>query len=969
MLQEETRRFKPIEMENAVLNFWAENNIYAKSKKGTKPFTFIDGPPYPTGAIHVGTAWNKSMKDAVLRYKRMNDYMVRDTPGFDMHGLPVEVKVEKKLGIHNKKAIEEYGIANFVNACRDFAGENMGVMCDQFKRLGVWMDWEKPYLTTSNSYIEGCWWAIKEAHKNSHLYKGKKVLTVCPRCETTLAKHEQEYKTVEENSIYVKLPLVDKKNEYLLIWTTTPWTIPNNLAVMASPEIEYVKISVDGEFWWIASDLVAHLMGAIDKSYEVVERVKGNKLAGLKYTHPLEDEMPIHKDMDRKYEAAHTVLMSAEHVTTEAGTGMVHCAPGNGPEDYAVGTAAGLPAFCPMHKNGIFTKEGGKYAGTRAKKTTDPLVIEDLSKKGLLLHTEAFEHEYPICWRCKSALIFLATEQWFLGVSKLKDKMIKQNKNVHWIPDWAGNAWFNSWLENIQDWCISHQRYWGVPIPIWTCEKCGAKKVIGSSDELPTIPKDLHRPWIDEVKIPCECGGEMTRIEDITDVWLESGAAVWASQGFPANADAKFPADFIIEGKDQIRGWFNTLMSLSMASKGQAPYKNVFMHGFVNDQLGRKMSKSLGNYIKPDEVVEKYGADAFRLFSIGATNPGEDMAYGDSFVQEAQRAMNIFWNVYAFGTRYMVADNFDPLAHDLKDLPLTLEDKWILSRLASTNLAVTDAFESYELPKIPKALTNFMVEDLSRWYIKLIRNRTWVSVKGDDKLAAYATLYRVIERFLRILAPVTPMFAEEIYQKFVRPVNKEAPESVHLESWPLVEWHDKELERDMKAAKAIVDSTMFARQEIGINLRRPLLEIVVEPKDDGVSAACQRLSDLILSMTNVKAMRVMNEFTGGVEYSEFPESSFNIYINKSRPTEIVAESVSRDLIRAVQVARKKSGLHVGDRIKLAIHADAEIIDLLENFVGDIEAKASATIDKLEHELKGTAKTEKGAVEFSFEKEQ
>ncbi len=966
MLQEEKRRFKPLELEKGVLDFWKKNQIYEKTRVGKKRFTFIDGPPYPTGAIHVGTAWNKVMKDAVLRYKRMRGFLVNDTPGYDMHGLPVEVKVEKKLGIHNKKEIEEYGIGEFVNACREFAGQNMDVMSEQFKRLGVWMDWEKPYLTTGNPYIEGCWWAIKKAHENGYLYRGKKVLTVCPRCETTLAKHEQEYRTVEENSIYVKLPL-EKKGEFLLVWTTTPWTIPNNLAVMVSPSVEYVKIEVDGEKWWMAAELVQHLLTALDKDYEVVEAVKGEELEGLKYSHPLEEKMPIHKEMDEKYEKAHTVLLSEEHVTTERGTGLVHCAPGNGPEDYEVGTAAGLPPFCPLEKDGTFTSDAGKYVGTKAKKDNDPMVVEDLEKKGFLLYKEPVQHEYPICWRCKSALIFLATEQWFLGVSEAKERMLEENEKVHWTPDWAGSAWFASWLENLQDWCISHQRYWGVPIPLWVCEECGEKKVVGSADELPEVPEDLHRPWIDKIVLDCECGGKMKRIEDITDVWLESGAAVWASQGFPKQ-EADFPADFILEGKDQIRGWFNTLMSLSMVSKGEAPYKSVYMHGFVNDQEGRKMSKSLGNYITPDEVIDKYGAEAFRLFSIGSTSPGEDMAYGDPFVKEANRALAIFWNVYKFASRYMANDGFDPNEHELDDMELEVEDRWLLSRLATTRARVTEAFESYELPKVPALLVRFMVDDLSRWYIKLIRERTWVSVKGESKLAAYATLYHAMETFLKLLAPVTPMLAEEIYQNFVRPVRK-GKKSVHLCDWPEAGRRDEKLEERMEAAESIVEATLSARQEVEIKLRWPLLEIVVEPKGDGLREACEQLEELILSMTNTKSMRVMNEFTGGVEYKEFSQPAFNLYLNISRPKEIVGESLAKEVIRSIQRTRKDEGYHVSERIKLSLKADEKTLQYLKPFFDEVAAKVSADIDEKEHETRGKVETEMGEVEFSFEREQ
>ncbi len=973
-------KFDPKKSEEAVLAEWERSGAYLEWKKrqaGKPTFAFIDGPPFPTGKIHVGTAWNKSMKDTVLRYKAMSGFKVNNTPGYDMHGLPVELKVERELKIKNKKEIEEvYGIGEFVKRCREFAGKNLDVMSGQFKRLGIWMDWEHPYKTTDDYYIEGCWWAIKKAAEKELLYRGKKVVTVCPRCETAIAKHEQEYKTVKENSVYVKFPIASKPGEYIVIWTTTPWTLPTNMAVMVHPDLEYVWAKVNGEVWLLAKGLANALFGVLGLKYEIIETVKGRDHEGLKYRHPLEDEVPIHKQFDKDIKKVHTIVLSEEYVSLDSGSGCVHCAPGTGPEDFEVGARNGIPPFCPLELSGKFTSDGGKYAGLYAKKNCDPTVVEDLKAKGLLVHQVEVEHEYPACWRCKTALIFLSTDQWFLATSRLKEQMLEENKAVKWIPDWAGEKWFASWLHGLQDWCISKQRYWGVPLPIWLCDKCDNVEVIGTIAELgskTSIPagQDLHRPGIDKVTWACpKCkAGTMKRVPDILDVWVESGAAVWSSQKYPSSGSLSFPADFIIEGKDQIRGWFYSLMGLSNIAFGKAPYKAVYMHGMTNDEQGRKFSKSLGNFVSPEEVIEKYGSEPFRFFAIGATAPGEDITYGHRYVAEAFTDLSVLWNSYMFAAKYMALDHYSPekfmptlkgtsFSHNIniadsswkKEAPknLRVEDRWIISRVNTLTRDVTAAFGNYELSKIPKLLKSFFIEDLSRWYIKLIRDRTWVTASGEDKEAAYLALYYSLDRLLKLLAPVIPMLSEAIHQRFTKVLDPHATESVHFQDWPAYEddLRDKELEDNMEVAKSIVEASLMAREKSGIKLRWPVREILIESLEfhendynisghslgrtdpEHLQKITEQLGPIICRLCNSKSVAV-GKPSEASKYESVPVLGLSVHLKKERDAELVAESILREFSRKVQATRKDIGLDVTDKIALSFSAPDEVRRLVE----------------------------------------
>ncbi|MHA1237907.1 MAG: isoleucine--tRNA ligase [Candidatus Odinarchaeia archaeon] len=942
--------FKDLDKE--IAKFWEEKDIYNKIKKQKEKnpeFLFIDGPPYTTGAIHLGTAWNKVLKDFVLRYKRMRGFNVRDTPGFDMHGLPIEVKVEQEIGISNKKEIEKIGIAKFTSRCKEFALSNLKNMIDQFKALAVAMNWDRPYMTLTNEYIEGIWWAIKKAYERGLLYKGLRPLNTCPRCQTAVAKHEYEYKKVRDYSIFVKFPVVGKENEYIIIWTTTPWTLPANLAVMVNPFFKYVRVKVDNEVWIMAKGLTTIFIQAVlGKDFEILEEFDGEKLLGLPYIHPLLDEVPKQKELNQKYENAHKIILSDEYVTLEQGTGCVHTAPGHGPEDFIVGQKYGLPPFSPVDEAGKMTEEAGKYAGLPVKEASEK-VLEDLKRKGLIVYIGEVEHDYAHCWRCKSPLVYRAVEQWFLKVSEVAEQMREENRKVYWVPKWAGNPWFDNWLKGIQDWCISRQRYWGTPLPVWICNKCGKIEVIGSIEELEAKSnmklEDLHRPWVDKVMWPCECGGTMKRVEDVLDVWVDSGCAVWAS--IPAmlgkkNFDEWKQADLVLEGKDQIRGWFNTMMSMGTVSSGKCPYKAVYMHGFVNDAEGRPMSKSLGNIILPEEVIQKYGIDSFRFYILTAADPGEDMKFGWKEMDDTFRFMNILWNTYVFATTFMKSAEFNPQEHDISKLPLRLEDKWLLSKINSVIKEVTSRMEKYDLPHVPKIIQNFVMLDLSRWYIKIIRDRTWVTATGKEKDAALATLYYTLLRLLYLIAPITPIIAEKIYQFFVLPVDKNAPESVHMNNWPDTDSHfiNTELEEKMDLIRDIVEAASSIRQDEGIKLRWVCKALIIKPI--GEVDFSEDMLNIIKDMSNVKKVEVKSKVDEADNLKGKELKHCIVYLDLSADEEIMAERFVRELIRNIQFTRKKNAYHVGEEIDLKIVInDTTLKKYAEQYSKQIKGKVSA----------------------------
>ena len=962
-------KFNPKQIEEKVLNFWSDRSIYKlsvqKNQKGPL-FRFIDGPPYTTGAIHLGTAWNKVMKDTILRYKRLQGYNVRDQPGYDMHGLPIEVKVEEDLKIRTKKEIEErIGVDKFVEHCRKFALDNLWIMNKQFARLGVWMDWENPYMTIKDSYIEGAWWALKEAYGKGALYLGPGSVTWCARCSTALAKHELEYENVKDNSIFVKFALEGKKNEFVIIWTTTPWTLPANMGVAVNPDFMYSKLKVDNEFWYVAKDMAAALLGAMGRKFEIVENISGEKMHGWKYTHPFADEIELQKKLEKENKKAHTVLAVGDDVfpnfvTLQAGSGLVHTAPGAGPEDFIVGKHFGIPAVTLIDETGTFTKDAGKFAGLRAKKD-DAKFVEHLKNKGMIVHEAVVEHEYPHCWRCKKPVVYRVTDQWYIGVTKLRSKMISENKKIKWTPDWAGDRWFHSWLENLQDWCISRQRYWGIPLPIWVCQKCKHTKVIGSRQELGSSVKELHRPWIDKVILKCEkCKGEMKRVSDVLDVWLDSGAAPWASLPFPEDGkkvlDRWFPADFILEGKDQIRGWFNSLMSLSMVSHGKPSFKSVYMHGFVSDANGMKMSKSLGNIVSPDQVIEKHGSEAFRLYCIKG-EAGEDLRFNWKDVEESYKALNILWNTAVFAS-YMDLSKFNPETYRLDKKKLNPEDKWILSRINSLNGKLTHAFETYNFHEIQGLLSTFIVEDVSRWYVKLLRNRTWVSVAGEDKLVAFKVLYEVLKRYLILASPVLPLLSEEIYQNLVRPFSNKLPESIHLSEWPKPDtsFVNEKLEEQMEIARKIVETSLTIREEAKVKLRWPLKHLSVE--GEKVGAAVKTFEDVILEQANVKTVKA------GAGKGNAKEFAYGKAILDTEITQdILGEALAREVMRAIQSLRKKNNFTVDEKITLTLSSSDEFSrEALNKFRKEIVEKVGAS--KIEIHVQ--AGKEKFTDELDFE---
>ena len=862
--------YSPEDVEEEVFRFWHDHRVYWKVKeRGEKDFFFVDGPPYTTGEIHLGTAWNKVIKDVVLRYRRMSNYKVRDTPGWDMHGLPIEVKVEQMLNFKNKRDIESFGVDRFVAKCMEYALENKEKMTEQFKKLAVWMDWDNPYMTVKADYINAAWWTVKQAYEKGLLEKKLRVVNWCPRCETALAEAEVEYWDETDPSIYVKFPLREK-DAYIVIWTTTPWTLPANMAVAVHPDFTYVKARVKKngaeEKIIVARELLESVAekGGLEV-VEVLEEYRGKDLEGLEYEHPLSSEVPYQKGK------THRVCL-ADFVSLE-NTGCVHIAPGHGADDFNLGMKYGLEVFNPVDGRGVYTEQAGKYAGINVREA-NRIIIEDLKKKGLLLAEEKITHRYGHCWRCKSPILYRATEQWFITVSKVKDKMLEEIDRVRWIPEWAGLSRFRDWVSNARDWCISRQRYWGIPIPVWVCENCGKIKVVGSIDELGVEIKDdldVHRPRVDEVTFECECGGTMKRVPDVFDVWFDSGVASWATLNFPRVVEdfkRLWPADFITEGHDQTRGWFYSQLGASVVSFGRAPYKTVLMHGFTLDEQGRKMSKSLGNVIKPESVVEKIGVDAFRLYVLSSAL-WEDLRFSWEEAEMYRRYLNIVWNAVRFAYMYMVLDKEDLLECSKNSMEFRIEDRWILSRLENTCRIAGEALENYNLHRVVKNFIEFFVEDFSRWYVQLIRSRVWEEKASPSKMAAYATILKVIDRSMRLIAPYIPVLSEWIYQHFIREFGdvrkalygEDVKESIFMESYPVVEeeYIDDELEKAMEVAKEIFEAASNARQRAKRKLRWPLKLLVVEGKED-VKKAVEMLEDILKTQCNVKEVRYVEEF-------------------------------------------------------------------------------------------------------------
>lgn len=882
MIKEAPKEYEAIEREEQIQEWWKSTNIPEKvdeTHREDPDWYFLDGPPYASGKIHLGTAWNKLIKDTILRFKTMQGYNVRKQPGWDCHGLPIEVKVEEELGIDSKKDIEEkIGIKRFIEECKDWATEHVDIMTDQFKRLGVWMDWDNPYLTFKNDYMESAWWTFKKAHEKGLTEKRQQVIQWCPRCETALAEHEVrgEYRQVKDPSLYARFKLTYTSNEHLLVWTTTPWTIPSNMAVTVHPDEYYAKVEVGDNTYIVAEALASEVMGDLGIfDYRIADIVKGEDLEGLSYEHPMLEEIP----KQNEYKTEHRVI-TGEHVTLDEGTGCVHTAPGHGEEDFEIGKEYDLPVFSPVGDDGKFTEEGGDYEGMYVK-DADEVILEDLDKKDILMNKGVIRHSYPHCWRCKTPLIFRATEQWFLDIENIKPQILEQNKEkVRWIPDWAERR-FNDGVESVGDWCISRQRYWGIPIPIWVCENCGHREVIGSKDELiersETEEKDidLHRPDVDEVSFECpDCEGTMERIPEILDVWFDSGIAPWASLGYPKDEEKLerfWPSDFITEGEDQITKWFYSQQAASMIAFEDLPYREALMHGFTLDEKGKKMSKSLGNVVDPSEIVEEYGADVLRFYMLHTSPVWEDLRFSWDEVEVSERLLNVLWNSFVFSTTYMNLDDFDPNDMGEKEFEenLQIEDEWILSRANRTVKKVTENLENKHFQNATRALESFVLEDLSRWYIKLIRRRTWIEKEDPKKQTAYQTLYKIFDMLLRITSPFLPHLSEEMYQRMIRDGEPSKPESVHLLDWPEQDENkiQEQLEEDMKTVREFVEAGAKARQKAGLKRRWPVKRVIIKADSEEVKESVEKLEKILLKQLNCKDLEPMteDEFSESVE--------------------------------------------------------------------------------------------------------
>ncbi|MGB9176361.1 MAG: isoleucine--tRNA ligase [Methanoregula sp.] len=868
-MKEVTANFNIKEIECEVQAYWRTHDTYkaVRQHRSTgKPFFFVDGPPYTTGHIHIGTAWNKILKDSILRYHRMNGRHVIDRAGYDMHGLPIEVKVEQALGFASKKDIEKYGIQEFIEKCRDFAVTNKKLMDSQFESLGVWLDFAGAYQTVMPEYIEAAWWTLKKAEEKGMLERGHRVVNWCPRCETAIADAEVEYWDESDPSIFVKFPLREKTGEYLVIWTTTPWTLPANVAVAVAKDFEYAKVLAkkDGieEILWIAEPLVKPVLKkARYKDFTVLETKKGADLAGGTYDSPLRLQVPLQRDIDHK-------VVVADFVTLE-NTGMVHIAPGHGWDDYVLGTKEGLAIVCPVDGAGKFRDEAGEFAGQYVRDANENVL---LALGPHLLAQETVTHRYGHCWRCKTPIIFRATSQWFLKASEMRDLMLSEVEKVTWYPAWAGSARFYDWIKEARDWCISRQRYWGIPIPVWVCPNCAAYRVIGTITELEELSgktiADPHRPYVDKVTIPCACGGTMKRVEDIFDVWFDSAVASWATLGYPgrtAEFDALWPADFITEGQDQTRGWFYSQLGASTIAFGKSPYKSVCMHGFALDAEGKKMSKSLGNVVNPSDVIGKVGVDVLRLYVLSSSAPWDDLKFNWEGVGTINRAINILWNVYRFPLPYMILDKFEPHSENgvwddtyvranLARMPD--EDRFIISRINSVAGTVDAATKECQLHRATRELVNFILEDLSRWYVQLVRPRMWLEGESEQKVFAYETIYYVMRRLTGLLAPFCPHLTEEIYHNLR--CDKD-PVSIHLLDWNAGDTAlvDNELEEAVALVRSFDEASQNARQTGKRKLRWPVAEVVVVTSSAAVQNAIDRLNAVCMDRANARKVSVI----------------------------------------------------------------------------------------------------------------
>ena len=865
-----------VDREKAVEKFWEDNDIFKKSmehRKEGETYTFYDGPPTANGKPHIGHVETRTIKDMIPRYRTMKGYMVPRKAGWDTHGLPVELEVEKMLGLDGKEQIEEYGLAPFIDKCKESVWKYKGMWEDFSRTVGFWADMDNPYVTYDDNFIESEWWALKTIWDKGLLYKGFKIVPYCPRCGTPLSSHEvaQGYKAVKERSAIVRFK-VKGEDAYFLAWTTTPWTLPSNVALCVNPEETYLKVkAADGYTYYIAKALADKVLGSLaeeDKAaYEVLETYVGKDLEYKEYE-------PLYKcagdAAEKQKKKAHFVTCD-DYVTMTDGTGIVHIAPAFGEDDSRIGRNYELPFVQFVDGKGDLTAET-PYAG-KFVKDADPLVLKDLDAEGKLFDAPKFEHDYPFCWRCDTPLIYYARESWFIKMTAVKDDLVRNNKTINWIPASIGEGRFGNWLENIQDWGVSRNRYWGTPLNIWECE-CGHQHSIGSREELYKMSGnekaktvEFHRPYIDEITITCpECGKQMKRVPEVIDCWFDSGAMPFAQHHYPfENKDLfeqQFPADFISEAVDQTRGWFYSLLAESTLLFNKAPYKNVIVMGHVQDENGQKMSKSKGNAVDPFNALETYGADAIRWYFYTSSAPWLPKRFSGKAVQEGQRKfMGTLWNTYAFFVLYANIDNFDASKYTLEYDKLPVMDKWLLSKLNSTVAEVDSNLDQYRIPEAAKALQDF-VDEMSNWYVRRSRERFWAKGMEQDKINAYMTLYTALVNICKAAAPMIPFMTEDIYQNLVRSNDASAPESIHLCDFPVVnkDHIDKKLEEDMEDVLDAVVMGRACRNEAAIKNRQPISRMYIKA-DFTLSEFYQEIIEDELNVKEVVFTDDVRDFT------------------------------------------------------------------------------------------------------------
>ncbi len=984
--------------EKDVLDFWKSNSIFEKSVKkneGKETFSFYDGPPTANGKPHIGHILTRVMKDIIPRYKTMKGYHVLRKAGWDTHGLPVELEVEKLLGIDGKQEIEKYGIEPFIKKCKESVWKYKGEWEKMSDRVGYWVDMETPYITYDDNYIESVWWSLKKVFEAGLLYKGHKIVPYCPRCGTALSSHEvaQGYKNVKEKSVFVKFRVKGEENTYFLAWTTTPWTLPSNVALCMNPKEDYVKIFANGEYYILAEALAASLF----EEYETVDRKKGAEYERSEYI-PLFDFY----SGDKK---AFYVTCDG-YVTLTDGTGIVHIAPAFGEDDAKVGRKYDLPFVQMVDERGKFVEETGDLAGVFCK-DGDKHVIDKLKQNNLLFKELMFEHSYPFCWRCDTPLLYYARLTWFIKMTEVRDRLLKNNATVNWMPPTIGTGRMGNFLENVIDWGISRERYWGTPLPVWVCEDCGEIHVIGSKDELRAMSGlegdiELHKPYIDEVKVKCpKCHGTMKRTPEVIDCWYDSGSMPFAQWHYPfENKDIfekQYPADFISEAVDQTRGWFYTLLAISTLIFDKAPFKNCIVLGHVNDKDGIKMSKHKGNVVDPWSVLDKQGADAVRWYFYTSSAPWLPSRFSAENVSEAQRKfMGTFWNTYAFFVLYADIDKFDPTKYSLKDAKLTLMDKWILSGLNTLVDFVDKCLDEYKITESARAIQDF-TDNLSNWYVRRSRERYWGSDMTDDKIAAYTTLHHVLVTLAKISAPYVPFMAEEIYQNLVRNFDAAAEESVHLCSFPVADkaYENVALEEDMKFVLDAVAVGRVARNKSNIKNRQPLQKIYIST-DRKVND--EEILTLVKDELNIKEIEIIREAGEFISYEIKPqlktlgpkygkllgairsylsghehpeeivkatengvfeavingeivalgkedilvsvvnksgfaaESDFNmtVILDTNITRELMLEGTMRELVSKIQTMRKDAGFEVTDHIEIGYVAENSSKEVLEN---------------------------------------